>query len=243
MIFEMAGGLVSGGWDALTNITSGIGKGISRIGSTFFPGPQRLEPIQSQITQYGNYSSLPKSVITDAPSVWETLPMATSKWLGSPYEAQYSPTKMTQLSTDLEKRISATAPVKEPGLFENIITGLDWAATQSRNIWTLADEIMGPWRPRETVYGTPQAGYPAGRDEGHLNNLVQRGADVWEVAKASADAILDQVKGLFNLGFPQQSTQPAFGIKHELAPSKGLSTGLIIAGVVIVLVILLTRKK
>ena len=61
--------------------------------------------------------------------------------------------------------------------------------------------------------------------------------------KAGAAAMLDQVKGLFNIGFPQQQGQPVFGLTHEIKPSKGLSTGLIIAGVVIVLVILLSRKK
>ncbi|GAG95507.1 unnamed protein product, partial [marine sediment metagenome] len=55
--------------------------------------------------------------------------------------------------------------------------------------------------------------------------------------------LADQAKGLFNLAFPQQGAQPAFAVQHEITPSKGLSTGLIIAGVVLVAVILLTKKK
>ena len=243
MILEMAGGLVSGGWDALTNITSGIGKGISRIGSTFFPGPQQVQPIVSEITQAGNYTSTPKPVSPDAPSTWETLQMAANQWLRSPYEDQYAALAKTQEGLNLEQKISAVEPEKEPGLFENIFTGLEWAATQSRNIRTLADELMAPWSPRDTVYGKPQAGYPEGRDEGHLNNLAQAGANMWEAMKVGAGAMLDQVKGLFNIGFPQQESQPGFGLTHEIKPSKGLSAGLIIAGIVIVLVILLSRKK
>ncbi len=238
MIFQMAGDLVSGGWDALANITSGIGEGVSRIGSTFFPGPQRSEPIISEITQAGNYSSWPYPAGPDASTIWKTAAMADNQWIGSPYAEQLGPTIRAAESLKLEAMVSTT-----PSLIENIFTGLKGAVAAGREIRTLADELFQPWDPRETVYGKPQAGYPEGRNEQHLNDLTQAGAEVWLKAKAGAEAILEQVKGLFNLGFPQQAGQPVFGVKHEIQPSKGLSTGLIIAGVVIVLVILLSRKK
>ncbi len=243
MIFEMAGGLVSGGWNALANITSGIGTGISRIGSTFFPGPQRQEPIKSEIMQAGTYTSLPYPAAPEAQSIWESITWANQNWSGSPYAQQYGPTIKALESLKLAEQVSATPTEMQPSLFDNIIGGLDWAATQSRNIRTIVDEISGPWAPRETVYGTPQAGYPEGRDERHLNDNAQTGANVWEITKAYGQNIIDQVKGLFNMGFPQQGGQPAFGITHEVSPSKGLTVGLIVAGVVIVLVILLGRKK
>ena len=239
MIFQMAGDLVSGGWNALANITSGIGKGVSRIGSTFFPGQQRVEPIRSEITQGANYLSVPLTKSPDAWSIWETMGMADNQWVGSPYAEQLGPTVKALESLKLAESVSTT-----PSLIDNIFTGLKDAASASRDIRTLADELISPWFPRsETVYGRPQAGYPAGRNEQHLNNLTQAGAEAWQVAKSSAGAILDQVKGLFNLGFPQQAGQAVFGIKHEVQPSKGLSIGLIVAGVVIVLVILVSRKK
>ncbi len=240
MIFQMAGDLISGGWDALSNITTGIGKGVGRIGSTFFPSPQRIQPIKSEITQQGNYSTLPYTKTADAPSVWETFNMVQNEWLGSPYQDQYSPAVKSAAAAQLEQLVSATG---QPGVIDNLFTGLKGLATTSREIRTLADELIAPWSTRETVYSKPQAGYPEGRDEQHLNNLAQAAANVWETTKTSAQAMLDQVKGLFNVGFPQQGGQPVFGVTHEIQPSKGLSAGLIIAGIVIVLVILLSRKK
>lgn len=243
MIIEMAGGLVSGGWDALTNITSGIGKGASRIGSAFFPATQRTT-IQSEITKpAGGAGATYRPTAIEAPEFWATMQMAADQWLASPYEDQYAVQKMTQESQELARTVSSVKQEGIGGMFADIMAGLEWTAGQSRKITTLVDEVMGPWLPRETIKGTPQAGYPEGRDERHLSDLTQRGAEVFATVKTGAQAILDQVKGLFNIGFPQQGSQPAFGIQHELSPSKGLSIGLIIAGVILVLIILLGRKK
>lgn len=243
MIFEMAEGLVSGGWNALTNITSGIGKGISQIGSTFFPAPQRTV-IKSEITKAAGSTGMTyRPTAVDAPSTWETMQQAAMGWEGSPYAEQFAITVKNDQAMNLAEKVSSTKQEGIGGMFADIMGGLEFAGKQSQSISTLVDQIMGPWSPRETVRGTPQAGYPEGRDEGHLNNLSQKGAEVFATVKAGAEAIFDQVKGLFNIGFGQQGSQPVFGIQHELSPSKGLSAGLIIAGVVIVLIILLSRKK
>jgi len=243
MIIEMAGGLVSGGWNALTNITSGIGKGASYIGSAFFPAPQRTT-IQSEITKpAGGTGATYRPTTIEAPEFWATAQMAADQWLASPYEKQYAVPAKVQESQKLAQTVSSTKQEGIGGMFADIMSGLEWTAGQSQRITTLVDEIMGPWLPRETIKATPQVGYPEGRDERHLDNLAQRGAEVFATVRAGAQGILDQVKGLFNIGFPQQGEQPAFGIQHELSPSKGLSIGLIIAGVILVLVILLGRKK
>ncbi len=244
MIIQLGSGL-AGGWDAIDNIFKPVSGVTDQFDSSFFPIPQRPAPIVSEITQAGNFSAQPYPVGPDAPSIWESGNWAAKDWIASPYAPQYAPTTVTAESKELESLISASfvGGEKEPNLLDNIVSGMNWFAVQSRKIRTLADDIMGPWTPRDTVKGTPIAGSKDGRDVQHLNDFSKMGADVINVFKTGASAILDQAKGLFNLGFPQDTKQPAFGLTHDIKLSKGLSTGLIIAGIAIVVLILFTRKK
>ncbi len=202
MILEMAGGLVSGGINALQNITGGIGKGISRIGSTFFPTPQQPSRIESNTVQQANFASVPYPKTQQAATLYET----------SPWQHWNDPSAF----------VGPPAPtLQEPSLWQNISSALTWAGTQAPKVRTIVDQFDPP-KP-----ATP----------------TNTGAGVIQMAKTGAGALWEQAKGLFNLGFPQQKDQPAFGITHQVSPSPGLSTGLIIAGVVLVVVLLIMRKK
>ena len=115
----------------------------------------------------------------------------------------------------------------------------------SQQFRTVVDEIGEAWGvwERPVIEERPRAGYPAGQDVQHLNRPEDDRADVVTMARGLFGGILEQVKGLFNLGFPQTSGQPAFAIKHEVEPSQKT---MIIVGVAvgaILLVILLRGRK
>lgn len=241
---EWAGGLVQGGWDALANVTNTIGKGVGGIGRTFFPEPQR-NTIVSEITQGAGASGLTyPDYSIESPSLWETALWADQEWIGSPYADQYAVTTMNQESKDLASQVSVTKQNPIGDMFADIIGGMRWAGQQVSEIKTLADEITGPWmQPREVIRGIPTAGYPDGTNDQHLNDWSNRGAEVLGAVKAGAEGILNQVKGLFNIGFPQTGGQPAFGISHEIKPSFGLTTGAIIVIALILILIVFGRKK
>jgi len=136
------------------------------------------------------------------------------------------------------KLTAATVETKPDVLGES----LDWALGTTKKVTTLFDELSQLWEPREVIKEKPRAGTPEGKDVRNLNQVIDRGAEVIKAGKAWAGQIYDQVKGLFNLGFPQSGKQPAFSLRHELDPSPKLTIGF---GVMVAIVILfmLMRKR
>lgn len=128
------------------------------------------------------------------------------------------------------------------GLFDSIGEGLDKALAVVKPVTTLYNQITWQYEPRGIVAGTPQAGYPEGRDEINTNNIVDRTADVLTAGKS----FYDQVKGLFGLGYPANEAQPVSPIKNELDPRVPVPTTdkpiidtkiLIILGILVFLVL------
>lgn len=237
MIFELASGLVSGGWDAIQNITAGIGKGASTLVSGFFPTPQR-ETIKSETVQAaGGAGQTYRTIAPEGQSWIETMQWAGDQWLGSPYEQQFAiPTKI-QESKELAKSVS---PEKSG---DWIGEGLDWALQQTGKITTLVDELQSVFdKPREPIKGEPGQG-PAAGSQSHLNDLISRAAEVLNLGKATVSGFVNQVKGLFNLGFGQTAAQPGFAIQHDIQPTRQTWIGLAIIGAIILVVILWGRKK
>lgn len=58
--------------------------------SGFFPAPQKLEPIRSEIAQPALSLGVPRLTATDAPSIAQTAAWAYQNWFNSPYEAELS---------------------------------------------------------------------------------------------------------------------------------------------------------
>ncbi|GAH62860.1 unnamed protein product, partial [marine sediment metagenome] len=75
-----------------------------------------------------------------------------------------------------------------------------------------------------------------GRDVQHLNETVEKGAEIAKAGKVWIGGVYDQVKGLFNLGF-EQGKQPAFSIEHELEPTVKVGIGVIAAAIILVLLL------
>ena len=194
------------------------------FGSGFFPAAQRTT-IKSEMTQAaGGTGQTYRQTSTDAPSVWDSLAMSLKGWFGTPYQDQYSVTAKQAESKELASLVEGNST--------NTITGtLDWALAQSKKIGTLWDQIKKPTdQTREVVEGTRT-------DEAHYNDNQDRSADTF----SKIGAVLDQVKGLFNLGFPQDGSQPVVTVGHEISATPTLAIGAGVIALIIIIAILVKK--
>ena len=232
MALTMGPDLAGGGWDSVNNIISGIGKGAESVWGAVFPAQQR-ESVKSETVESAGIAGQ-----TFRPTVQENQSMVESKawslagWFGSPYQAELSVSAKQAES----KQIAETIGPK----VDTFGQGLDWALEQTKKVTTLYDQLKGLWQPREVIEEKPRAGYPEGKDVRHLNEKVEKGADVVRAGAKLLGGVYDQVKGLFNLGFDQTCKQPVFAIEHEIEPQVKIGIGLIAAAVIL---ILLLRKR
>jgi len=249
-MFDLAGGLVTGGWDAVSNIVSGIGSDISHIGSTFFPTAQRTKVI-SEITQSagGQGDIFRENVLPENISMIETAKFVEQQWLGSPYEDQFAIPIKNQESMNLASIVSMgpdpiTGKQSITGqIYDKVMGNLKGVAGATKEITTVVDEIATMWGLREPISGGKQE---IGNSPGSTANTQPpktTGADVISAIKGLGSGIADQVKGLYNLAFGQQGSQAAFEVQHEIKPTTGLSIGMIAAVGAIILVLILTRRK
>lgn len=231
----MAEGLVTGGWNAATNILKTIGKGASSLVSGFFPTPQRTT-IKSETVQAAGGSGMTyRPTSPDAPSMAESLDWSQDSWEGSPYAAQYAPTTKVKESQALAQTVGTKSPT--------ISEGLDWALAQTKKVVTLWDEIQYAFgKKREVINETPRAGTPEGTAVQNVNDTTKTGVNIIDQGVAWAEKIWGQVKGLFNIGFPG-GDQPAFTIKHEIDPSTKTTIYLAIAAAIVIGLVLYGKKK
>ncbi len=246
-MFEFVGNIVQGGWDAIGNVTGTIGRGASYVASGFFPTTQRTTPIVSATTKAAGGSGMTyRPTPPENQSMFESLAWASQDWLNSPYEEQLARGYNTPGRQALANIMSGGAPSKSWG--DNLVDFFKGTANilgQAGQVKTIVNDFMQDWGlvKRETVVSTPREGYPAGQDEQHLNDIGQAGANVLTMIRGAGGAFLDQVKGLFNLGYPQNSSQPGFVLQHEIQPSAKTTIGLAAAAGIIILVIILGRRK
>ena len=118
---------------------------------------------------------------------------------------------------------------------------LDWAGENVSKIKTIYDEIKTFGKSDEVIVETPRAGSPEGKDVQNVDpKAVDRMAEVFN----TAEKWIAQVKGLFNLGFPQDSPQPTSPVQHEIEPGAALPFGLSIgtAAIIGLLIFMLVKK-
>jgi len=232
MAFQMAADLVGGGWDAVTNIISGIGQGAGSVWGAVFPAQQR-ETVKSETVQAaGATGQTYRPTIPENQSMVESAQWSAAGWTGSPYQKELSvPVKQAESKQFAEKIGPRVDPFGE---------SLEWALQQTKSIITLFDQVREIYDPREVIEETPRVGYPEGKNLRHLNETVDKGAKVLKAGSAWVGDVFEQVKGLFNLGFDPTGKQPVFSIQHELEPTTKIGIG-VIAGIIIL--ILLLRKR
>lgn len=234
------GQTVQGGWDALTNITAGIGKGASTLVSGFFPAPQR-EIIKSESVAPAEGSGMTyRPVLPENLSMGWTRNFANQDWIGSPYEPQFAVPAKIKEGQELAAKVSTEI---QQGPIETFVEFAKWGTEQAVGIRTAANEFIEAWDPkrREPVsQGPKETGNSPGLIQ-YLNDIRDKTAAVLPAMKAAGGALLEQVKGLFNLGYEPTGSQPVFSIQHELDP-KTKTTMMLAAGVIIVLLLLGRRK-
>lgn len=210
---------VTGAWGSIDNLL--FGKQPAR-GSGFF-GASQYESIRSETTEPAGATGWTfRPTDPENPSMRETQLWSDLGWIGSPYQDDKAiPVKVAE-----GKQLAATVEPKKDVLAES----LEWALGAAQKAAVLYNEIKTTWSPREVTVGTPRAGYPEGRDVQHTNDLSQRSADVFETGKI----LLGQVKGLFSLGYPQTTPQPAAAL-DTTTPKIGVGMIAIVALLILLL--------
>ncbi len=240
-MFQMAGDIVKGGWDALWNIVSGAGKGMAEIGSSFFPAPQRTEVKHLDIEQ-APQGLQPRPTIQENQSMMESFDYALNDWLYTPYEMQYAvPAKIAE-----SKAVDEKASIAKPDPWAWVNQGLDWALGQAEKVETVVSkwDLLTGKKPTAITYaGADQTGYSQ-QIITETDSFIDRGASVIEDFRGAAEDVFGQVKGLFDLGFDDGDRQPVFAIEHELDPEiiatakyGGIGIGTLIVVLIIVFII------
>ncbi len=239
------GAIAEGGWDAISNVASTIGSGAGSLISSFFPAAQREKVVSQIVAPAGEGTGITyRPVWPDAPSIAQSEFWADSGWVGSPYQNQYAiPTKI-QESKELAAMVSPMKTDAIGGLLSDLVGGLEWGTERATEIKTAADEFMYAWgfAKREPIKeGAKETGASRGAVQ-HLNDIRSAGAKVMTTIKGYGSAFVEQVKGLFSLGFQDGKAQPGFAIRHELEPSGKTTAGLFIV-IAIVAALYIFGKK
>lgn len=234
---------VASGWNFIDNIQKSLGLPLSTSPSGFFPTPQRETIVSETVAKAGSAGFTYRPTTPQQPSIYETAKWATEEWLRSPFEDQFSVTTKIQESKALEGSVSGPE-IPGPNLLDRVIGGVRRAGEVSQDIKTVFDQVADLWgiSRRSVTEGTPRAGYPEGRDVQHLNTDEDNRPDILTMAAGVYQGILEQVKGLFNIGYPQTSGQPAFAIRHDIEPTPKTMIVAAVIGAVIILAILLKKK-
>lgn len=221
--FQAAGGLIKGGFDAVGNVIGSVGKGAGYMVSGFFPSSQRKEPIVSEIVMPAEGSGRTyRPTDPDAPSLAEIAAYAQANWLGSPYEDQLAPgpgytTRKSDVTTGIQT--AADSILGLSGTLSSAVSAAGDLVSQIRTQWGLSPRTVQENTAGEKIVylqddrsGAPQT-TPA--DGGLMQDFV------------------NQLKGLFNIGFPQQP-QPSPTIAQ---PAAIISKPLITSQVIVLIVI------
>jgi len=236
------GQTVEGGWNAIANITSGIGKGAGTLVSGFFPTSQREKVAGGSPAPAEGSGLTYRPVLPENIGMHQTWSWSQKEWeTPNPYQEQFAIPTKTKESQDLAAKVSAKP---QQGAVETIVDVFGKFTIGATKIRTAADQFMEAWglKPREPISeGPKETGASAGVIQ-HLNDLRDKTAAVVPTLKAAGSAILDQVKGLFNLAYEPTGGQPVFGIQHEIGKGTKITVGMAVAGIIIAL-LLLGRKK
>ena len=237
--------VIQGGWNAIENITAGIGKGASAFTSEFFPTSQREKVAGGGPAPAEGSGMTYRPVLPENLGMMQTWSWSQKDWLTpNPYQAQFAVPAKIKESQELAAKVSSPEPWTKP-----------WTDT-AKKVWKgatgiteaineqLPDILLAKLGQAIGLQGTSVSDTKKTKEnpEGlmqNLQNIIERGA---ETTRAFGTGILEQMKGLFNLAFGQTGSQPVFGIQHEIGKETKITIGMAAAGIIIA-ILLLGRKK
>jgi len=237
-MFEFVGNVVQGGWDALGNVASTVGKGASYFVSDFFPAQQRSTMTSELAAPAGGSGMTYRPVIQENRSMVETWDFMSKGWIDTPYEQQFAvPIKVAESKALSDSISTMTQPdQKLSGLLSSVLGGI-------RQIKTVADEFIDllGLKKHEPVSAGPTE---IGNSPGVVVNtepIREAGADVLTRIQLAGREMINQVKGLFGLGYPQTEPQGVYPVVTSIGGISAMSL-LIIAGIVILIIFLRSKK-
>ena len=221
--------IANGGWDAIDNILAGIGKGADYTASAFFTTPQR-ESIVSETTQArGGDGQTYRETNPENLSMISTDWWRSMGWVGSPYEDSNAVSVKLDESKELDQSVSTKKDI--------IGDSLNWFLNSTKSVLTVYDQVKGIFSNGDVVQGTPRAGYPEGSNEQNTNIVVDRGAET----QNAGNEFYKQVKGLFNLAFPQDTPQPVAAPGNVIAAPSVAGIGIGTLALIVALIFLVKK--
>jgi len=116
---------------------------------------------------------------------------------------------------------------------------LDWTSNTVSKVGTIYEQVKTIGKSPEVTVEEPRAGTVEGKN---VQNVDPKAADRGAETIYTVQKVIDQVKGLFNVGFPQDSPQPASTVTHDVGTS-ALPFGLSMGAIVIIGLLLLFMVK
>ncbi len=199
-------------WDSVNNLF--IGPPAPSISpSGFFPTPQQLQPIRSEITQPAVSMGVPRLTASDAPSLAESAAWAYNDWFNSPYEAQYAPGAQSVEPSFLDR---LAAP------FERTFTGLATATEEA--FWEASEQLPGLLLRKVGLLPETQVVNTRGDTEVHLYQTPS-------MSRATVPGLIqEQPRGLFNMGYDDQVPARVVRIPPPATAALAVSPILMIVG-------------
>ncbi len=204
-------------WDSVYNIFGS--PQVITSPSGFFPIPQKLEPIRSEIAQPAVSLGVPRLTATDAPSIAQTTAWAYQNWFDSPYEAELSiparPTAPARAPTP-----SFLTEVSKPWdtMAESLWTGVEESFIEANKLLpTLMLEKLGLVPERQVV-----------NTQGDIEYHIYQKPPM---SLATIPGLIqEQPKGLFNVGLDPGITTQVVPIPRPATAAMAVSPILMIAG-------------
>ncbi len=205
-------------WDSVYNLFGGQDLAAMQP-SGFFPAPQKLEPIRSEIAQPALSLGVPRLTATDAPSIAESAAWAYQNWFGSPYEAELSiparPTAPSRAPTP-----SFLTEVSKPW---ETMTGSLWSGVEETFIE--ANKLL-PALMLEKLGLTPER--QVVNTQGDIEYHVYQRPPM--SLSTIPGLIQEQPKGLFNIGLDPGIKTPVVPIGQPSTAGIAISPILILLG-------------
>lgn len=167
--------------------------------SGFFPTPQQLAPIRSEITLPAPSFGLPRYTIPDAPSLAQTAAWASNNWMTSPYAAELS-----IRATPAAPVIGPPAPGSSPSFLDGFMqpweTMAETVSNAANYTFTEANRMLpGLLLERLGLIPERQTVNTQGDVEYHVYGTPGMAGATVPVANQ------EQPRGLFGIGYPSNA--------------------------------------